>query len=49
MGIGFASGPGEEPIMLDIHGFQTAGDRTKAIQKWKDESAKKETPLQKGK
>jgi hypothetical protein len=41
-GIGFASGPGEEPIMLQIHGFRTTDDRTKAVKKWKDQATKKD-------
>jgi hypothetical protein len=40
LGIGFAAAPGDEPIMLQIHGFRTPDDRTRAIKKWKDEAAK---------
>jgi hypothetical protein len=47
MGIGFASGPGEEAVMLEIHGFQNAADRTKALQKWKDEAGKNDPPTKK--
>ena len=39
-GIGFATAPGEEPVMLQVHGFRTTDDRTRAVQKWKDGSAK---------
>ena len=35
--------------MLQIHGFRTAGDRTKAVQKWKDDSTKKGDPGKKDK
>lgn len=44
MGIGFAAGPGDEVIMLQLHGFRGADARARAIQKWKDETAKKDGP-----
>jgi hypothetical protein len=38
--IGFASGAGEEPVFIQIHGFRSADERTKAVQKWKAEASK---------
>jgi hypothetical protein len=43
IGIGFAAAPGDEPIMLQIHGFLTPDHRTRAIKKWKEE-VKKDPP-----
>ena len=40
-GIGFSSGDGEEPISITLHGFMNAGDRDKAIKKWKEEVVEK--------
>ena len=49
IGIGFANEPGEEHISLSLYGFRTADERTKAVQKWKDEAAKRKPDEQKGK
>jgi hypothetical protein len=40
LGIGFAAAPGDEPIMLQIHGFLTPDHRTRALKKWKEEGKK---------
>jgi hypothetical protein len=42
IGIGFASAPGDEPIMLSLHGFNGQDARKKAIEKWKADAAKDE-------
>lgn len=38
--IGFATGDSDESISLKLYGFRNADARTKALQKWKDETAK---------
>lgn len=47
--IGFSTGDDEEGFSLRLYGFHTADARTKAIQKWKDETAKKTEPKKKNK
>jgi hypothetical protein len=42
IGIGFASAPGDEPIMLSLHGFNGQDARKTAIEKWKADAAKEE-------
>ena len=49
IGIGFASEPGEEHVSLSLYGFRNGDDRTRAIQKWKDEAAKMKSEDKKGK
>jgi len=49
LSIGFASGPGEDAVMLSLAGFRNQEDRSKAVQKWKDEAAKLKPDEKKGK
>lgn len=49
IGIGFASEPGEEAVMLSLAGFTNPEQRTKAVRKWKDEAAKLKPAEKKGK
>jgi hypothetical protein len=44
MGIGFATGPGEDVIMLQLYGFHGADARARAVKKWKAETARKGPP-----
>jgi hypothetical protein len=45
--IGFSTDEDDEEINLHIYGFRNNDARTKAIQKWKDETAKKDEPAKK--
>ena len=42
VGIGFAAAPGEDPIMIQLHGFRNPVERTRALKKWKEEAVKKD-------
>ena len=42
VGIGFATGEGDETISLSLYGFPNADARKKGLQKWQDEQKKAE-------
>jgi len=49
LGIGFAAGPGDDVVMLQLYGFHGTDARARAVKKWKDETSKKDGPAKPGK